>query len=442
MTQDINVTAARTGAVNAQFTAVNLGNWKDGAAQNALMIENNLRIFYEGLKTFADNFESASVDLQSSLRTQRDAIMSTVGGNAANPDVLALTDSPTVTNSCSFASQSIVDLQNAVAQASQSLSGLDDSGAIAGHLNTLAGKLPDEDEKITTLSTCFSNYQSAVTSWESNYSGKFSQDFITPDMIKAAQGNMAATYQGLGASAAIGKVSEFLNTIMGAPMVNLPVLKNLTTLGWKGLKTILSYAGKAMADAGKAAVVFEWNGFLKTISKDGKIVDSNFLKKLKENFGLFRPQDWKKTFGQLITGESDYNRALSGATQTVSKWGTRIKVAGRVMGWVGDAVDLFNVGCQAQGAYVQAQGDSADKAAAATVTAVGGVAKWGAGKVAGAAIGACIGGPLGAVVGMAAGEAVSYGLDWFSKTDAGKAIGSWTTKQVSNVFHAVGNWFK
>ncbi len=429
-TQDVNVTAARTGQINLSFLQSNDGFWSQAAGQQGTLLENNLHIFFEALSTFSTRLEMAWSNMQREMQPKRDALVAVVGASPADANRLSWTMTD-YTPCCVNLSSSLESLQTATTQAQNALSGLEDSGDIASALNSLQSTLTAQIEKAEELNTKIGDYQESIEYFERVYSGIFDKEFITERMITDARAAMLATYEKSG----IAQTRAFHDFIRGTQLVGDTDTKhwytNFVTFGMNGAKAWMSFAGKGLAELG------EKNGlFTKGLSG----FKSDFFKKLGENFGLFDMSGGqaKKAFGQITKGLAfdkkladlnkrfgNYDGMLKAAGSNSAKlanFGSKIKAGGRVLGWVGDAMEVFKIGSDATQAYMTEVGDESDKTAAAAVSVIGGTGKFVAGKVVGAAIGAAVGGPVGAALGMVAGEAASALIDQFAKSDTGKAI--------------------
>lgn len=438
-TQDVNVTAARTGQINLSFLQSNDGFWSDAAGQQGALLENNLHIFFEALSTFSNRLQMAYSNMQREMQPKRDAMVAVVGAGAADANHLSWTMTD-YTPRCTNLSSSLESLQTATMQAENALSGLEDSADIASALSSLQTTLTDQIDKAEQLNLKMSEYQESIEYFERVYADIFDKEFITERMITEAQEAMMATYNKSG----IAQTRAFHDFIKGTQLIGDTESKhwytNFVIFGMSGGKAWSSFAGKTLAELG------EKNGlFTKGLSG----FKNDFFKKLGENFGLFDMSGGQanKAFGQMTKGLAfdkklldlnkrfgnydDMLKAAGANSAKLANFGTKLKAGGRVLGWVGDAMEVFKIGSDATQAYMTEVGDESDKAAAAAVSVIGGTGKFVAGKVVGAAIGAAVGGPVGAAVGMVAGEAASALIDQFAKSDAGKAIAEGTKNFIS-----------
>ena len=461
--QDVNVAAARTGAVNSKFAVDNNGAWADGSAQASLLIENNLHIYFEALKSFSTDFTAAFEEADGSLSAARDAVPKAVGSSVDDANIVKLDDSYAVDTSATMASDSCLDLYNACETARVLLSNVDDSLSGAGgraqsHLGDLKMALVDQQSKMDDLAVQFPLFKTAAQNWEDDYSSRFSStEFVTDKMIASAQGAMKASYS----QSLTGRTAEFLGAIKGKSLVDAPVISGFTTPGLKGIKTWLSFLGSGAADMGLGAVELympKWAGelaqkagvTLPSFMKEGKYL-SRLSDKALESFGLLNPSQWEKAWGQLTQGVAagksaeDIVKRFGSLTadaaddalpfaQKIANAGTKLKAAGRVVGWVGDAIDLFNIGASGHEAYMTTTGDEASKEAAATMAVAGGLTKFAAGKAAGFLIGAAIGGPVGAVAGMVVGEAASWAIGKLAKWEPVKNFTSSVQNGLASLF--------
>lgn len=407
--ESFSMAVVRTAAVNKKFQFSALGGWAIAEAVTAGGLEVDLRTMEAALDAMVKNYDDAGQEISGTLTTSRDAVFTSVGGSAANPDQVALaagTSAATATQTARDDNTTVRDKADAIKDACGKL---DDGGSIVSALDSLTSDCTTCDTTLTDLDTALATFRGDVDSFEGTYAGLLASDkFITPTMEQQARDDTAANV-GAGNWAQISK--------------------NVLKVG----KNYLSLAGEIF----KGDKLFDW-----AVKNGGKGWRETFAKKLSEGtWGISKLNikdqlkanwnDFKGMKGLAGRAVTDL-KAIKALKKTAApdnihakcaeairkskavphtKFGSGLKAAGRFLGYACDVIDVADTLGDAVTAFNDTQGGFGAKVGAAAGQVAKGIAKIGAGKAIGAAVGACFGGPVGAVVGMAAGAVLGTVAD-------------------------------
>lgn len=399
MMENAQMAAVRAAAVAAEFGEDGDGRWSVAGQNTQLNVVLALNDIKEGLIVFSNTVEEASEELQSWICPTRDRVLQVVGSGPSNANVVALTDSPTVSNACEFAEQAANDAEQAINNALEALKGLDDSASIAAHLNALKTEVTTERQKISDLGTEFSAYQSAVNGWEMQFQSAFEKEFLTEEILDKSFRQVDPDSD----SPAAGIIGIIMS----------PYWKKLTS-------SDPQKAQEAWASLG-LKLCKEWG---KNEFKDFEKWSEEFFKKR----GFLNPVQWGGVWQEIEDGRLDlYDLFKSmqkngidgdGMLKVLNAGG---KVGSAAMRGLGYWEEIMSICDDAQKAYDAESGDFADKQAAALLTMLGDAGIDFVGDSAAAAATFWTG-PAGVMIAQVAGSAASqYLKDYLKENGYSKA---------------------
>ena len=408
----------RCAAVNTTFSSIMMGAWADAETQAVMQLQTYLIIYADALDTMHTTYDSMVSELDGTLSSKRDAVLEAVKASTGNDDVVHLDDTGAVAAGVADSNAALDALRGQVAMAMGALSGLENAGDIAAALDDLTTAAEDEAEAIEQAGTKYTDYQDVVDDFDSSYGDSLaSENFITDDMLDRAAQVMTDQFEGTEIAGFIGGAADFKKNILS------PVKKAIDAYA-KPLAEISPQNAVALWNQFKGVVInqeyWHYNDYVEAVDKflctNGKNAKKFFSKYVDDLTGFLRPSQYVKQAREIagafdmsdIPSKSmayadDVAETVDDFADAASRSGTVLKGVAKYGGYLGDAIELGSGLMSASEAYQTTVGDGAQKTAAATVTAVGAVAKFSAGKVAGALIGTALCGPLGAVVGIGLG---------------------------------------
>ena len=439
----------RCADVNTTFSSIMMGAWADAEVQAAMQLQTYLVIYADALDAMHTTYDSMISTLDGSLSSKRDAVLEAVKASTGNDDVVHFDDTGAVTTGVSDSETALSALTDQIGVATSALSGLENSGEIAAALEDLLSATENEAEDIEKVGTKYTAYQDAVEDFEEKYAKALAgENFITDDMLDHATKVLTDQFEGAGAAGLIGGAAAFKKNILS------PVKKAFDAYA-KPLSEINAGNAVALWTQFKNVVVdkkyWYYNDYVKAVDDflctNGQEAKKFFSTYIDDVTGFLRPsqyaKQWKKITNALNLSDAakksmSYADEAAGLVDDIadsaSRTGTVFRGLAKYGGYVGDFIELGSGLMAASEAYQTTAGDGAQKAAAATVTTIGAVAKFGAGKVAGALIGTALCGPLGAVVGIGLGFVIDEVVDGIGTALNEGGATQWLTDSIAWVF--------
>ena len=465
--KDLDAAAARVENVNKTFVKSAGGLWAAAELSLCGVYEVELRSVVAGMDNLATNVKKTGDDVVSNIFPARDSVFEAVGQSAQNRDDAALIGGGNAVSGQGIDAQfKVGDVRSACIKIINGCNGLDDSGGITAPISSLKdGMCSDCQSKIMDTQGAFGTYKSEVEGFEGSHKTTFDAvNFITPEMGAAA---ITGTLNNMGFKDVPSAVSMFKTMLsdFGATFkgekfigwheedsnwvkanVKGETIDGITTYhydeatkrwvaktDWSRWDEVWKGAKKKLGEKTQGLFTWDSNGKFNGLKNGG----------LKKWFDGFKKQH-AKNFSELTGPWADkikYNNTVKSleaaadagqmtkyaASEAIdslptpkmnlkpSVVGKSMKAAGRYLGVVGTAMDLWDVGSDSVKAFQENGGGSKGAQAAAGQVAKGAV-KIGAGYVIGAVIGSAFGGPLGTVAGAVVGGliqgAVSSAIDY------------------------------
>lgn len=389
----------RTTAANKVFQYTNQGVWAEAESEACISVETQSRVFREAMDSFQSKFENIR-DSGKDIQSKRDAFVAAMGAAPEDEDLVMCNSDSSISSMCDAVDSDIDTLKSKGHAAQNAMDGLRDSGPIYDAVQALLKDLFNEGVKVGIVRDKWEDLKDATDTFERTYSDEgnagsiTASQFVTSAMIDAAEEDLASSYD-----------ADFFGAV--------GIIDTATGEIKKGVKDW----GKSCELIGKVfteAKAFSFN--------KGKWGEKFFEKlselnpKIKLNSGLGLMDDGAKSMSQGLDAMDDLASStddfVDGAEKFTTGYGNVFKGAGKVLGVVGDGLSLLDTFQKSKKAYYSTAGDTAQKTAAAVVTAGEGLTKFGVGKAIGLVTGTFLGGPVGAVAGMAIGAAVDKGMDW------------------------------
>ena len=394
-TQDIRLAHERTSAALSAVLPTAGGQWYKTGSLATSQFKRDLGDLKSGLISLSDAFAAASSEARGTLLPQYRMVLNAMGASAAGLTKACLDEDVAVDSSYQYACDSIDALRNKIGEARGLLAGLEGSWAIGLQLDAMDTLVGGARGRIDQTQGAFVTYRASVRSFEGTYATRFDPStFMKKDYATRTNNNVKDTKSffsilkhGFSLGGTFGKIAS--NT-------------------WEPSKT------KPFAE-GFSAKMGDWA----------------------------RPDKWRdswqtaKGISNPVAGVAD---DVGEAVSDVARWSDRANAIGKLAGYVGDGLSVFGIATSTVKSFSETEGDEADKAAAATYTAVTGAAKFATGKAVGAAVGTMVGGPVGTAVGFVAGCAVDlawdYASDWMEESGAKDAI----LETVSGAYREAGKF--
>lgn len=456
--KNLSAAAARVESVNKTFVKSAGGLWASAELMFCGAYEVSLREVCSGMENLSNNVKSTGDDVVSTIFPARDSVFEAVGKSAQKRDDAALVDGGAVSGKGNDAQYKVSDVRSACVKIANGCNGLDDSAGITGPINELKGLCQTCQGKVMDVQAAFSSYMSEVQGFEGSHKSTFDPaNFVTPSMSSAAitgtLGNMGFKDAPSTISMFKTMLSDFGATFKGEKFRGWRDDANWVKANIKGetIEGITTYHYDEATKRWVAKTDYTrwdaiWKGAKKKIGEktqglftwdsDGKF---NGFKNggIKKWFSGFKAQH-AKNFAELTGPWADkikYDSKIKGIRQlseiehapkfaaddaikalpkpkmdlSMKTVGKSMKAAGRYLGAVSTAMDVWDTGSDAVKAYQEGgAGAAAGQVAKGTV-------KMGAGYVIGAVVGSAFGGPIGTVAGAIIGGmiqgAVSSAID-------------------------------
>lgn len=467
-------TIEKTAEANKYFILTQMGTWIEAQGDACVQIETDARIFREAMVRFETTFGKLAGDAKT-IEGDRDGFVSELGAGGKTDLVVCDTGS-NVGGKCIECVGHYDNLNAKADNALSSLAGLRDAGAIQSAIESVKGDVSTQKAKVDSVRGKWDTLKQHASEFESKYSANKddsqslrARNFITADMVKSAGTALEKSYSE-------GPIAQFFAGAKDAKESWLKPLKNTLNAVGKPLddidvrSTTAFFGGVAQLIKGRGGFrSYLENLFVGSHSVGVGTAIAGRLSGFNKSLFQFKGTTWKKFTEKLIKDETlgSLNKALTdlkggwkGATRAadgamefaedagkfskiskVKGFGKLIKGAGKTVGVVGDVIEVGSIFNNTAAAYHDTAGDAYDKSASATVEAVKGVAKFGAGKAVGAIVGTCLGGPIGTAIGVGIGIGIDSGMTWladkFKESGAQKKV----SKAVGNAFRSVGNFF-
>lgn len=358
---------------DAAITAATSGAWAVGMLLNRGSLSDALVGFIDLCEEYADLAEEAAESITDDLVPVRDSVLTELGAAAGTAGKVSFDQSTDLPSRFLEFDTAVGDFKSAVGLASLSSFGLPGAEAVTGPLAELSSALVTQENIVTSASLSFGRYRTAVGDFETSYSHNFAM------LMEAALDERT--------------LKELSNTIQG-------IAGGIAMSGDGGV-TGIKYA---MANGGgfrEFLESFEAKDFLGRLSDD---VTSTFKADNWENA-------WSKIWDLEINEADDVLASAAQLSGDVaksgewSKWVKRLDGAATTLGYVGDVLDVAEVG-----------GDAIEKAFDGDAWGALGEVGYGAVKILGgkgvtALAGFAVGGPAGVVVGIGAGVLWDWGCE-------------------------------
>lgn len=358
---------------DAAVTAATGGAWAVGLLLERGSLGDALDGFIDLCGEYGDLAKDAAESIANDLVPARDSVLTELGAAAGTAGKVSFDQSADLPSRFLEFDTAVGDFKSAVGLASLSTFGLPGAEAVTGPLDELSSALGAQENTITSTSLLFGRYRTAVGDFETSCSYNFAT------LLQAALDERT--------------IKELSGKIQG-------VAGGIAMSGDEGV-TGIKYA---MANG---------SGFSKFL-ESFKVKD--FLGRLADDVtSTFKADNWEKAWGKLWGIETDNaDDLLTSATQLSgkvaksgewSKWVKRLDGAATTLGYVGDVLDVAEIG-----------GDAIEKAFDGDAWGALSEVSYGAIKILGgkgitALAGFAVGGPAGVVVGIGAGVLWDWGCE-------------------------------
>ena len=399
-TQDMRVVQARSKASFDSVAGKSSGSWIKTGALMTGRFSRRVKVIEGELIEATGAYKEAYTEL-SKLRQQQQKVFNAFGVRPTQSDLIIYSEQDVKAQYVNSDSVSY-DLVCRIGDAQNVLSGIENAGDIARNLSDLRNSASTQRRILAETNSHFTTYKRGVKSFESTYAKKIGTDRF-PN------------------KSAYDKVKDFFSDFKGVNAIP---------------KHIATYAG-----------------FISSLI-DGSHQVKKFDGVFKGTFDFLRPSKWSEAWKGVKSGVEAQKAGSNAATTTeaitgASKTTTRIKSAGKILGYVGTALTFVTSGFKIADAYNSQEGKTEDKLAAATLQTATEAAKFAAGKIAtgigtkaGAAIGSAIcpgvGTVAGAVIGFAIGVAADYGINKLSEWSKESGFHDKAVKAVSGFYRETG----
>lgn len=377
-TQDIRVVKVRADASTGSLLGSAAGEWIKASTIATSRFTRRVDALESELIKATDAYVDAHREL-TALGKQQRSVFSSFGVSALPTSNIVYDDNVNVHSQYQSCNQSTSELLARIRNAQSSLNGLEGSGSIGTHLSALEQSVSRQNLRLQDTNNALRTYQNKIKEFESAYTSKIGSEL----------------FQGRGIAE---KVKDFFSDWES---VNSAIANGVT------------YADFFSSILDKSIKVEKFEGWFSG--------SADFLKKSK----------WKEAWNELTTGIAKQESGANAKTTTesitgVSKATTRIKSAGKIFGYVGDALTAINGTIKTVSAAVEQKGDTSDKLAAGSIEAGKQAVKFAAGKVAagiGAKAGGFVAGKMAAGIGAKAGAAIGSAACPVVGTVVGAAVG-------------------
>ena len=400
VTQNMRVIHARAEAAQDGWAPSADGGWFKAGKAFASNYEKKLGQLEDSVVYLTDTFIKAEEKLEGSILPSYNQVLGTVGVASPAGKSVYLDNAAAVYPRYDDLVHQGSLFSSAVNNALDSLPGLDRSGGIRTPLDLISASL----SRATTISSQarddFEKLATEVKQFEETYSALFDpaafdrrvwSEKVKDGVLDTAKNVFSSSKHGFNIGSHLASIVGYIKIKAKNPYGKGSAWKRLKK-GFSG-KISLKNAGKFLAEEASGA------------------------------FDFAKPSKWGSYWKQLRTGKAAEKLAdragnptsLSsiGKTKGLAKWSNRLEAGGKLIGYLGDAVEVMGIVSDSVTAAKKAKGGFGSKLLAFGAEAVKGTAKFVGGEIAGAAgtkagavIGTAIGGPVGGVIGGVVGGVI------------------------------------